>query len=126
MAKAPRKQKFLRDDKPEAAMQRHNEFVSDVVNCLSSGVSFSDNIAGVVKDITYLSTALPITVSFTSNAPPFAVWVMKASPAETTGASTSGNQVSWTWDKAGLVSVTDIANLTAGLRYNVKLAIVAE
>lgn len=125
MARPPRRQKFFKQDKPEATLYKHNEFVSDVIECLEQNVSFSDNIAGRVKDISYLSTTLPIAVEFDFGTPPAAVWVMKATPVESTGASTSGNQVSWTWNSAGQVSITAIANLTAGTRYDVKIAIVA-
>jgi hypothetical protein len=119
-----RRQKFLSMDSPEATTSRLNEFANDVVNCLTHGVSLTDNLYGDVKDIDYVSTALPVIVSTTFPRPPIAVLALGASTQGGNGEVQSGGIVTWRHE-GGRVVISSISGLTAGVLYKVKIAMVA-
>ncbi len=117
---------ILRGTEQAAELARKlDAFVREVTSILNGGVRL-DNIACQVKTVRF-TDGDTLTVSTRYESAPLSVAVLSARPSQTDGDTMSGNRITWSFASAatggGVLSVSEISDLTAATEYVVTLAI---
>lgn len=115
--------RYIVENLGKEAIRPLARFVVEVSNVLNGGVKLRDQLAGDFKEIRYVGGET-LKVSSSAKLRPLAVWCLRAKEAASdTGATMSGNAVTWTYGD-GTIIISGISGLTASTDYAVTLAIV--
>lgn len=102
-----------------------NSSVGSLVQILNKGIRFSDNVASASREVTLTSADLPVSFANDLKAPPTDVFVSRA-VSITSGVETPAlvYGIAWSADREH-IKIHQIGNLSAGVKYRIRLRIVA-
>ena len=135
MAKLPPISRIVKEDFPdepwaEKLLWPVNRFFESVVSALNRNLTFTENLAGEIKQISFTTQATvadtwPIKFLPSTPSRPTDVWV--TSLRRTDGATTtSATSIDWELASDGQVQINNIAGLTGGEGYIIRLAVLSE
>lgn len=115
----------LDGDRIDRLLRALNTSVGSIVQILNKGLRFADNVASVSREVTLTSADLPVSFANELKAAPTDVFVTRAvSTASGVDTPALVYGVSWSADREH-IKIHAIGNLSAGVKYRIRLRIVA-